>query len=126
MWRRRRCASSIWKGEPRWEYKFIRRAIEDDPSIELVTHPAHDAEQDLPAGYAWIRTNWKTDFPTKAEELFKYDGLIIGSVEANYFSNEQQAIDSGFCGQARRRRAVSGRPVCARAMAPMRRRRWRR
>ncbi len=23
------------EGEPRWEYKFIRRAVEDDPSIEL-------------------------------------------------------------------------------------------
>ena len=35
-------------------------------------------------------------FPTKAEELFSYDGLIIGSVEANYFTTEQQAMIRDF------------------------------
>ena len=25
------------EGEPRWEYKFIRRALEDDKSVELVS-----------------------------------------------------------------------------------------
>ena len=42
------------------------------------------------------RMSWKTDFPTKPEELFKYDGLIIGSVEANYFSTEQQQMIRDF------------------------------
>jgi hypothetical protein len=25
------------EGEPRWEYKFIRRAEEDDPTVQLVS-----------------------------------------------------------------------------------------
>ncbi len=35
-------------------------------------------------------------FPTKAEDLFRYDGLIIGSVEATSFSNDQQAMIRDF------------------------------
>ena len=29
--------SSISKVEPRWEFKFLRRAMQDDPNIRLVT-----------------------------------------------------------------------------------------
>ncbi len=38
------------EGEPRWEYKFIRRAEDDDHSVELVSMLADHGEQDLPAG----------------------------------------------------------------------------
>ena len=34
--------------------------------------------------------------PTKAEELFGYDGLIVGSVEANYFTPQQQLMIHDF------------------------------
>src|SRR5215471_8193526 len=35
-------------------------------------------------------------FPTTAEELFVYDGLIIGSVEASYFTPAQQDLIREF------------------------------
>jgi uncharacterized membrane protein len=35
-------------------------------------------------------------FPVKPEELFGYDGLIIGSVEANFFTPEQQQMIRDF------------------------------
>ncbi len=38
------------EGEPRWEFKFIRRAVEDDPQRRNREHAAHHAEQDLPPG----------------------------------------------------------------------------
>ena len=25
------------EGEPRWEYKFLRRAVEDDPALQIVS-----------------------------------------------------------------------------------------
>jgi uncharacterized membrane protein len=83
------------EGEPRWEYKFIRRALEDDPSIELVTILRTTQNKIYRQGTADAH-ELEAGFPTKAEELFKYDGLIIGSVEASYFSNEQQAIIRDF------------------------------
>jgi uncharacterized membrane protein len=83
------------EGEPRWEYKFIRRAIEDDPSIELVTILRTTQNKIYRQGTVDSH-ELENGFPTKAEELFKYDGLIVGSVEANYFSNEQQALIRDF------------------------------
>ncbi len=74
------------EGEPRWDYKFIRRAIKDDKAVEvhgLLRTSANkfyrqgmDSEKTLEAG-----------FP-KQEQLFEYDGLILGSVEAGFFSSD--------------------------------------
>jgi uncharacterized membrane protein len=78
------------EGEPRWEFKFIRRAVEDDPSLELEsilrTTPNKTYNQGYKGGV----------FPTKAEDLFAYDGLILGSVEANYFTPIQQELIRQF------------------------------
>ena len=94
---RRRCASSIWKASRDGSIKFIRRAIEDDPSIEVATILRTTQNKIYRAGQRRQRSReLQEGFPTKAEELFKYDGLIIGSVEANYFSNEQQAMIRDF------------------------------
>jgi len=83
------------EGEPRWEYKFIRRAEDDDHSVRLVSmlrttenkiyRQGIDDPKELADG-----------FPTKAEDLFKYQGLIIGSVEANYFTPAQQDLIEQF------------------------------
>lgn len=83
------------EGEPRWEYKFIRRAEDDDHSVQLVSmlrttenkiyRQGIDDPKELADG-----------FPSKAEDLFKYQGLIIGSVEANYFTPAQQDLIQQF------------------------------
>jgi uncharacterized membrane protein len=83
------------EGEPRWEYKFIRRALEDDPSIEVVTILRTTQNKIYRQGTIDSH-ELENGFPEKAEELFKYDGLIIGSVEANYFSNNAQAMIRDF------------------------------
>ena len=38
------------EGEPRWEFKFIRRAEAEDKGVRDRLHAADDGEQDLPAG----------------------------------------------------------------------------
>jgi uncharacterized membrane protein len=83
------------EGEPRWEFKFIRRAIDEDHSLKLVSilrttqnkiyRQGIDSPDDL-----------KDGFPTKVEDLFAYDSIIIGSVEANWFTGSQAALIKDF------------------------------
>ena len=83
------------EGEPRWEYKFIRRAVEDDSSLELVTMLRTTPNKIYRQGIS-NPSELEAGFPMKAEELFAYDGLIIGSVEANYFTPTQQELIRQF------------------------------
>jgi uncharacterized membrane protein len=84
------------EGEPRWEYKFIHRAIAyEDPSLRMVTilrttqNKIYRQGTDTP-------DELKDGFPTKVEDLFAFDGLIIGSVEANWFTDSQQELIKEF------------------------------
>ncbi|MCY3837707.1 MAG: hypothetical protein OXH09_03490 [Gammaproteobacteria bacterium] len=76
------------EGEPRWEFKFIRRATAEDDDIELVT---------------WLRTTPRKTyrqgtsdpdeladgFPESLEALYGYDMVIIGSLPATSLNDEQ-------------------------------------
>ncbi len=83
------------EGEPRWEYKFMRRAVEDDQNVELVSMLRTTPNKIYRQGIS-SPTELEAGFPTKAEDLFAYDGLIIGSVEANYFTPIQQELIRQF------------------------------
>lgn len=85
------------EGEPRWDYKFIRRAVEDDKNIDLycVVRTTQNklyvqVPPDAPNG------ELKDGFPTKVDDLFMYQGIILGSVEANYFTPAQQDLIQQF------------------------------
>ena len=83
------------EGEPRWDYKFIRRALGDDPSVRLVSLLRTSANKYYRQGVEGD-TELKEGFPTKAEELFEYDGLVIGSFEAAFFTPDQQRMIRDF------------------------------
>jgi len=83
------------EGEPRWDYKFIRRAVEDDKNIELVSIVRTTQNKIYRQGIA-NSEELKEGFPSKVEELFAYQGLILGSVEASYFTNTQQDLIQQF------------------------------
>jgi uncharacterized membrane protein len=84
-----------FEGEPRWEVKFMRRAVADDPQLQLVVLQRTaenkflrldvDAAEELADG-----------FPATREELFKYRALVLGSVEASFFSREQMRMIVDF------------------------------
>ncbi len=77
------------EGEPRWEYKFLRRAVEDDPALEIVSMLRTTQNKIYRQGIA--NANELIDgFPTKPEDLFQYQGLILGSVESGFFTAPQQ------------------------------------
>src|SRR5258708_13208403 len=85
------------EGEPRWDYKFIRRAVEDDKNIELTSIVRTTQNKLLTkAANDQLQSVLKDGFPTKVETLFAFQGLIFGSVEANYFTPAQQELIQQF------------------------------
>lgn len=76
------------EGEPRWEYGKIRESLYEEKNLHLVSilrsadgkfyRQGVDNADELSAG-----------FPKSDEELFKYDGVVLGSVEATFFTFDQ-------------------------------------
>ena len=83
------------EGEPRWEYKFLRRAADDDQQIELVSMLRTTPNKIYRQGVK-DSAELADGFPSKPEELFAYDGLIIGSSEASWFTPSQQEMIREF------------------------------
>jgi uncharacterized membrane protein len=83
------------EGEPRWDYKFVRRAEDDDNMVQLVSM-LRTTENKIYRQGIQSGAELAEGFPTKAENLFIYQGLIIGSVEANYFTATQQQLIHDF------------------------------
>jgi uncharacterized membrane protein len=83
------------EGEPRWEYKFIRRAIDENPAVRvaslLKTTPNKFYRQGVESPDELV-----DGFPTEELELFRYDGLMIGSFEAAALSAEQHDMIREF------------------------------
>jgi uncharacterized membrane protein len=84
-----------FEGEPRWEYKFIRRAAEDDPMIQIVSM-LRTTENKIYRQGVQSPEELAGGFPTRAQDLFEYDALIIGSVDAGYFNPAQQQLIHDF------------------------------
>ncbi len=84
-----------FEGEPRWEYKFLRRALDPEGDIRLATllrvSPNKFYRQGLESA-----DELEEGFPATRDELFAYDALIIGSVEAASLTSEQLEIVREF------------------------------
>ncbi len=86
-----------FEGQPRPEVAMLRRALANDRDIQLVVvnrtaenkflRLEVDSEEELLSG-----------FPRTREELFQYRGLILGNVEASFFSHDQLEMISEFAG----------------------------
>ncbi len=79
------------EGEPRWEYKFIRRAEDDDPTVQLVSMLRTSENKIYRQGIS-SPSELADGFPVRPEDLFGYAGIIIGSVAADYFTPLQQEL----------------------------------
>jgi uncharacterized membrane protein len=84
-----------FEGEPRWEVKFTRRAVADDENLQLVL-----LQRTAESKFLRLEINDSTElefgFPTTREELYRYRGLIIGSVEASFFTHDQLQMIADF------------------------------
>lgn len=77
-----------FEGEPRFEVKFLRRAVDEDDELQLVVLQ-RTAENKFLRLHVDDGEELEGGFPITREELFQYRALIIGSVEASFFSREQ-------------------------------------
>ena len=84
-----------FEGEPRWDYKFIRRAAGDDPMIQVVSMLRTTENKIYRQGISNPQ-ELAEGFPTRAADLFAYQALIIGSVDAGYFTPAQQQLIKDF------------------------------
>ncbi|HEX4809598.1 MAG TPA: hypothetical protein VH325_11750 [Bryobacteraceae bacterium] len=82
------------EGEPRWEYKFMRRAVEDDPVLQVVSILRTTQNKIYRQGISNPH-ELENGFPG-VEELFDFQGLVLGSVEAGYFTPIQREMMKQF------------------------------
>jgi uncharacterized membrane protein len=90
-----------FEGEPRYEVKFIRRAVEDDRNLAVVLLQ-RTAENKYWRGLVEGVSNpddLVEGFPKTRDELFAYRAIILGSVEAASFSPEQLRMIADFVGK---------------------------
>lgn len=84
-----------FEGEPRFELKFMRRAVERDENIQLVTLN-RTAESKFYRLSLTDSTELEFGFPTTREELYRYRALVLGSVEASFFTHDQLQMIADF------------------------------
>jgi uncharacterized membrane protein len=91
----------VIEGAPGFEHTFLKRALSDDPGLEVdavVRKGQNDDGRDTfyvqadPSRMAALSGG----YPFKRSELFAYDGVIFGNIEADFFTREQLELTSEF------------------------------
>lgn len=84
-----------FEGEPRFEMKFLRRALTDDKQLQLVV-----LQRTADNKYLRLEVDDPDEliggFPKTRDELFRYRGVVLGSIEAAAFTGDQLAMLSEF------------------------------
>jgi uncharacterized membrane protein len=84
-----------FEGEPRFEMKFMRRAVDDDKNLQVVILQ-RTAENKFYRFEVATPDELVGGFPKTREELFAYRAIILGSVEASSFTPEQLRMLADF------------------------------
>ena len=91
----------ILEGAPGYEHTFLKRALAQDPGLEVdavVRKGQNDDGRDTfyvqaaPSRMAALSAG----YPAKRSELFAYDAVIFGNIEADFFTRDQLALTSQF------------------------------
>lgn len=84
-----------YEGEPRFEMKFINRAVADDENLQVVS-----LQRTADNKYLRLKVDGPDElvggFPKTREELFAYRSLILGSIEAGAFTGDQLQMIEDF------------------------------
>ena len=81
----------FFEGEPRDESKFLRRAVQFDENLHVVSMTRQAANKFY--GINFDEDTKRFDgFPTRREDLFEYQGIILGSMEASFFTHDQMRM----------------------------------
>jgi len=89
------------EGEPRPEPKFVRQATDADENLQIsLLQRTAEATSNSPDKYLRLGVESGAEladgFPTTREELFKYRGIILGTMEASAFSADQLRMLGDF------------------------------
>lgn len=86
------------EGEPRPEFAFMRRAVANDSGVQIVGLMRSAERKFLRLG---VRDSLDLlgGFPTSREELFGYRAIIMGSIEASFFTADQLRMIADFVSQ---------------------------
>lgn len=83
------------EGEPRYEVRFVREAVEADSNLQLVV-----LQRTAENKYLRLNVDGPTElaggFPTTRAELFRYRAIVLGSIEASAFTPDQLRMLSDF------------------------------
>lgn len=83
------------EGEPRHELRYLRAAIEADSNLQVVTL-LRTAEGKFYRLSVDNPDELLSGFPKTRAELFKYRGIMLGSIEASFFTHDQLAMLADF------------------------------
>lgn len=72
------------EGSARWEYRYLRAMLKRDPRINTTFIAANAATE-----MARNSTEYIARFPDRREDAFKYDLVILGDVDAAFFSADE-------------------------------------
>ncbi len=86
------------EGYPRAEFKYLRRAVDGDPGIDLVSLLRTGPDKFYRQGIK-NKDELKDGYPTTKEELFAYDAIIFGSIEVEFFTDQEMVNTREFVSQ---------------------------
>ena len=77
-------------GRPRSEFGYIKRALQNDPNIQVTDRFLASITADGRQIYGGTRTAHDFNFyPDNREMLFDFDAIILGNVDASQFTSKQ-------------------------------------
>jgi hypothetical protein len=83
------------EGEPRYEMRFIRAAVASDSNLQLVSLQRTAENKFLRLGVD-SATELESGFPKSRAELFRYRAIVLGNIEASFFTHDQLAMLADF------------------------------
>lgn len=84
------------EGSPRMEYRFLRRALYGDHDFRLVGLLRLGDNRFYVQGANANETYLEKGFPTTPEQLYAFQAIILGDIEASYFTPAQLAMLEEF------------------------------
>ncbi|NIR52297.1 hypothetical protein GWO43_03795, partial [candidate division KSB1 bacterium] len=77
------------EGYPRAEFKYLRRAVDGDQNIKLISLLRTGLPDKFYRQGIENRDELKDGYPKSRRGLFKYDAIIFGSIEADFFNADE-------------------------------------
>ena len=79
------------ESNPRWEFKFMQRTFLRDRRVDPTFIVVNGDRKAMESGAPFL-----PNFPDQRKDLFGYDLLVLGDIDANYFTAEQRSWIKDF------------------------------